>query len=53
MLFTGFRPSSLSGIIFPILLIIMGIYLILTRTGLLGSRKIASPPVSETLPPED
>jgi hypothetical protein len=53
LLFTGFRPSSLSGILFPILLIIVGIYLILTRTGLFGGRKTESPPFNETLPPED
>jgi hypothetical protein len=53
MLFTGFRPSSGSGFVFPSLLIIIGIYLLLTRSGVLGRSKTETPQPKETLPPTD
>ena len=53
MIFSGFRPSSVSGIVFPILLVIAGIYLILTRSGLLGGKKTELPPTSEEIPPTE
>jgi len=40
--------SSFGNLIFPILLILLGVYLVLNRSGLLGKRKDET---SETLPP--
>ncbi len=41
--------SSLNNVIFPILLILLGVYLVLSRSGLLGKKK--DNPVDSTLPP--
>ena len=42
--------SSFNNIIFPILLIILGGYLVVTRSGLLGAKK-NEPPSDDVLPP--
>ena len=42
--------SSFNNIIFPVLLIVLGGYLVLTRSGLLGKKKIESPS-DDMLPP--
>jgi hypothetical protein len=42
--------SSFSNIIFPLLLIVLGAYLVLTRSGLLGAKKNESPS-DDILPP--
>ena len=47
--------SSFNNVIFPVLLIVLGGYLVLTRSGLLGRKKIESPsnesPSDDVLPP--
>jgi len=42
--------SSFSNILFPLLLILLGAYLILSRSGLLGARK-TDEPSDTTIPP--
>jgi len=42
--------SSLSNIVFPVLLIVLGAYLVLSRSGLLG-RKQAEEPSNDSIPP--
>ncbi len=42
--------SSFNNLIFPVLLIILGIYLILARSGLFGGRKIEEPSDNSTPP---
>ena len=42
--------SSFNNVIFPVLLIVLGGYLVLTRSGLLGKKKIESPS-DDMLPP--
>jgi hypothetical protein len=42
--------SSFNNIIFPVLLIVLGAYLVLTRSGLLGRKKNVSP-ADDILPP--
>jgi hypothetical protein len=53
MIFASSRPASLRNILFPVLLILLGGYLILARSGLLGGSKSESPAASsgENLPP--
>lgn len=51
MIFSGFRPYSVSGIVFPALLMITGIYLILSRSGILGKKESSSTAGSDELPP--
>ena len=42
--------SSFSNILFPVLLILLGAYLVLTRSGLIGGKK-SEAPTNESLPP--
>ncbi|HVN16288.1 MAG TPA: hypothetical protein VMT73_11150 [Anaerolineales bacterium] len=52
MIFASFIPDSWRGIIFPVLLILLGGYLVLTRAGLFSTKKEeASPSSDTTLPP--
>ncbi len=53
MIFSSSRTASLPNFIFPVLLIILGGYLVLSRAGLLGGRKSEPPAASsgENLPP--
>lgn len=44
MIFSGFN-----NIIFPILLILLGVYLVVTRSGLIGSKKDSTP--TDSIPP--
>ncbi|HEY3473732.1 MAG TPA: hypothetical protein VGK56_03930, partial [Anaerolineales bacterium] len=43
--------SSASGLVFPVLLILLGGYLVLSRSGLLGVKKVAEQPRNESIPP--
>jgi hypothetical protein len=44
--------SSFSNLVFPVLLILLGVYLVLTRSGLLGSSKKAEQlPKDDSIPP--
>jgi hypothetical protein len=43
--------SSFNNIVFPVLLIILGGYLVLSRSGLFGGRKVDSSSTNEPLPP--
>jgi hypothetical protein len=43
--------SSFNNVLFPILLILLGAYLILTRSGLLGGRKSDESPNNDVIPP--
>jgi hypothetical protein len=43
--------SSFNNIIFPVLLIVFGTYLVLARSGLLGRKKNEQPPSDDMLPP--
>jgi hypothetical protein len=43
--------SSAGNLIFPILLILLGGYLVLSRSGLFGARKIEEQPKNDSLPP--
>lgn len=43
--------SSFNNLIFPILLILLGAYLVLTRSGLLGARKVDEPSNDSPIPP--
>ena len=43
--------SSNSSILFPLLLILLGGYLVLARSGLLGSKKVKEPEQTDSLPP--
>ena len=43
--------SSFSNLLFPVLLIVLGAYLILSRSGLLHRKANDSPSSNETLPP--
>jgi uncharacterized membrane protein YfcA len=43
--------TSAGNLIFPILLILLGGYLVLSRSGLFGARKIEEQPKNDSLPP--
>jgi len=43
--------SSFNNLVFPVLLILLGVYLVLTRSGLLGPKKVDESPKEETIPP--
>ncbi len=49
MIFSADRPLGFRGLLFPSLLILLGVYIVLERLGILGGRKSAQP---ESLPPE-
>ena len=43
--------SSFNNLIFPILLILLGSYLVLSRTGLFGTRRVEEQPKNDSIPP--
>jgi uncharacterized membrane protein YfcA len=43
--------SSFNNLIFPILLILLGVYLVVARTGLFGKRNIEEPKSDDIIPP--
>lgn len=43
--------SSAGGLVFPVLLILLGGYLVLSRSGLLGAKKVEVQPRNESIPP--
>lgn len=44
--------SSASNILFPLLLILLGGYLVISRSGLLGTKKSEEPTKTDSIPPE-
>lgn len=43
--------SSFNNIVFPVLLILLGAYLVLSRSGLFGARRVKEEPKDEFIPP--
>ena len=43
--------SSFNNLIFPVLLILLGVYLVLTRSGLLGAKRVDESPKQDSIPP--
>jgi hypothetical protein len=55
LIFSGNHPLSAWGLLFPVLLILLGIYMILRRLGVLGGRGTMdeAPAVPSVVPPPD
>jgi len=52
MLFSAGRPQGWRDVVFPALLILFGLYLVLSRLGLFGPRKSGELEASQPTPPK-